>query len=47
MTKPDKKAWKRDRDQRDGIRASLPGRLAALAAAGHIIGKAAMKKSKK
>lgn len=46
MTRKDKKAWKRDKDQRPAIRAALPGRLAALAAAGLPTGKAAKKAGK-
>ena len=46
MTRKDKKHWKKDKDRRDAIRAVLPGRLAAMAAAGQPTGKAAKKKHK-
>jgi len=44
MTRKDKKRWKKEKPGRPAIRASLPGRLAALAAAGHPVGKAAKKR---
>lgn len=43
MTKPEKKRWKKEKPARPAIRASLPERVAALAAAGHPTGKAAKK----
>jgi predicted Fe-S protein YdhL (DUF1289 family) len=46
MTRKEKKAWKKDKDRRDEIRAALPERLAALAAAGLPTGKAAKRKGK-
>jgi predicted Fe-S protein YdhL (DUF1289 family) len=47
MSKPEKKAWKREKPLRQAIAAALPGRLAALAAAGRVTGKAAAKLGKK
>ena len=47
MTRKDKKAWKKEKERREAIRAALPGRLATLAAAGQAVGKAAKKKRKK
>jgi predicted Fe-S protein YdhL (DUF1289 family) len=44
MTKPEKKRWKKEKPDRPAIRAALPGRIAALDAAGHPTGKAAKKK---
>ncbi|MBE9607216.1 DUF1289 domain-containing protein [Acetobacteraceae bacterium H6797] len=44
MTKREKKAFKRAPAYREVISASLPPRLAALAAEGHAIGEAARKK---
>ena len=44
MARKDKKAWKKDKERRPGIREALPGRLAALEAAGHRTGKAAKRK---
>ena len=41
MSKPEKKSWKKEKAERPAIRAALPGRLAALAAAGQPTGKAA------
>ena len=46
MTKREKKAWKRVPTYRDAIRASLPARLHALAAEGHVTGPAAGKKGR-
>ena len=43
LLRKEKKAWKKQKDRRPEIRAALPGRLAALAAAGHRTGKAAKK----
>ncbi|NKE46512.1 DUF1289 domain-containing protein [Roseomonas frigidaquae] len=47
MLKPEKKRWKKDREERPAIRAALPQRLSELATAGHAIGEAAAKKKKK
>jgi uncharacterized protein len=47
MSKLERKAWKREKPLRGAIAAALPARLAALAAAGRIIGKAAAKGGKK
>ena len=47
MTRKDKKHWKKAKERRPEILAALPGRLAALAAAGHAVGEAAKKKRKK
>ncbi|WP_424810510.1 DUF1289 domain-containing protein [Roseococcus sp. YIM B11640] len=44
MTLREKKAWKRVAAYRDVIRDSLPPRLAAMAAEGHIVGPDAGKK---
>ncbi|TCZ65379.1 DUF1289 domain-containing protein [Roseicella aquatilis] len=44
MTRKDKKHWKKEKERRPEIRAALPGRLEALAAAGQRTGKAAKKK---
>ncbi len=41
MSRKDKKHWKKEKARRPAIREALPGRLAALAAAGHRVGKAA------
>lgn len=46
MTKKDRKRWKKEKERREEIRAALPGRLAALAAAGHAVGKEARRKRK-
>lgn len=46
MTKPEKKAWKKEKERRPAIRAALPERLARLAAEGRPTGKAARKKRK-
>jgi predicted Fe-S protein YdhL (DUF1289 family) len=43
MSRKDRKHWKKDKDQRAGILAALPGRLVALAAAGHRTGRGAKK----
>ncbi|NOG69056.1 DUF1289 domain-containing protein [Roseicella sp. DB1501] len=47
MTRKDKKHWKKEKERRPEIRAVLPGRLAELAMAGEVTGKAAGKKKKK
>jgi predicted Fe-S protein YdhL (DUF1289 family) len=47
MTRKDKKHWKKDKDRRPAILATLPARLAALAEAGHRTGRAAKKEKKK
>jgi predicted Fe-S protein YdhL (DUF1289 family) len=44
MTRKDKKHWKKEKDRRPIIKAALPERLAALAAAGQRTGKAAKRK---
>jgi uncharacterized protein len=44
MTRKDKKAWKKQKPARPGIREALPGRLHALEAAGKAVGKAARQK---
>ncbi len=44
MTRKDKKHWKKAKERRPEILASLPDRIAALWAAGHRVGKAAKKK---
>jgi predicted Fe-S protein YdhL (DUF1289 family) len=44
MLKPEKKRWKKDREERPAIRAALPGRLATLRQAGLATGKAAKRK---
>jgi uncharacterized protein len=44
MTRKDKKHWKKDKARRPEILAVLPGRLAALDAAGLRTGKAAKRK---
>jgi predicted Fe-S protein YdhL (DUF1289 family) len=44
MTKPEKKRWKKHKDERPAIRAALPQRMSELAAAGHAVGKAARRK---
>ncbi|MGK7865768.1 DUF1289 domain-containing protein [Falsiroseomonas sp. E2-1-a20] len=44
MLKPEKKRWKKDRDQRPAIRAALPDRLSTLQKAGLATGKAAKRK---
>ncbi|MGG5888083.1 DUF1289 domain-containing protein [Falsiroseomonas sp. HC035] len=44
MLKPEKKRWKKDRDQRPAIRAALPDRITALQKAGLATGKAAKRK---
>jgi uncharacterized protein len=46
MTRKDKKHWKKEKERRPEIRAVLPGRLAELALAGEVTGKAAGKKKK-
>ncbi len=46
MEKPEKKRWKKDKAERPAIRATLPGRLSALAASGHATGQAAARKKK-
>jgi uncharacterized protein len=46
MAKPEKKRWKKERETRPAIRASLPARLAALGQAGHATGTAAKRKRK-
>jgi predicted Fe-S protein YdhL (DUF1289 family) len=46
MTRKDKKHWKKEKERRPQIRAALPDRLAALAAAGQPTGAAAKKKKK-
>ena len=46
MSRKDKKHWKKEKDRRPAIRAVLPGRLEALAAAGLPTGKAAAKTKK-
>ncbi len=46
MTRKDRKHWKKEKDRRPAILAALPGRLAALEAAGHAVGKAAKRKGK-
>ncbi len=46
MSRKDRKHWKREKDRRSAIRAALPERLGALAAAGHRTGKAAARKRK-
>lgn len=46
MLGPEKKRWKKDRDERPAIRAALPQRLSDLAAAGHATGEAANKKKR-
>ncbi|MDB5370010.1 MAG: protein of unassigned function [Roseomonas sp.] len=47
MTKPERKAWKQVPAYRPVIRDSLPARMAALAAEGHVTGPAAGKKKHK
>ena len=47
MTRKDKKHWTTDKECRPEIREVLPGRLAALAAAGQATGKVAAKKKHK
>ncbi|WP_439596936.1 DUF1289 domain-containing protein [Falsiroseomonas sp.] len=47
MLKPEKKRWKKDKEERPAIRAALPQRLHTLSAAGHATGEAAAKKRKK
>ena len=47
MTRKDKKHWKKAKERRPEIRAVLPRRLAALAAAGQDTGKAAKRKKQK
>ncbi len=44
MSRKDKKHWKKEKERRPAIRAALPGRLVALAAAGHRIGAEAKRK---
>jgi predicted Fe-S protein YdhL (DUF1289 family) len=44
MSKPEKKRWKKEKPDRPAIRTALPGRITALAAAGHATGKAAKRK---
>lgn len=44
MTRKDKKHWKKEKDRRPAIKAALPERLVALAAAGQRTGKAAKRK---
>jgi predicted Fe-S protein YdhL (DUF1289 family) len=44
MTRKDKKHWKKEKDHRPAIKAALPERLVALAAAGQRTGKAAKRK---
>ena len=44
MTKPEKKRWKKEKETRPAIRASLPARLTMLALAGHPTGKQAKRK---
>ena len=44
MTKAERKLWKKEKDRRPAIRAVLPGRMAALARAGRVVGKAAGRK---
>jgi predicted Fe-S protein YdhL (DUF1289 family) len=46
MTRKDKKHWKKEKPRRPEIRAALPDRLAALAAAGHAVGTDAARKRK-
>lgn len=46
MAKPEKKRWKKERGDRQSVRAALPGRLAVLAEAGHATGQAAKRKRK-
>lgn len=41
MTRKDRKHWKKAKERRAEIRAALPDRLAALAAAGRAVGEAA------
>lgn len=43
MSRKDRKYWKREKERRPAIRAALPDRLLALAAAGQATGKAAAK----
>jgi len=47
MTRKDKKHWKKEKERRPAIRAALPGRLAALDAAGLPTGEAAAKRKSK
>lgn len=44
LTKPEKRRWKKAKAERPEIRATLPGRISALAAAGLPTGKAARRK---
>ncbi len=44
MSRKDKKHWKKEKERRPAIRAALAERLAALAASGQRIGKAAKRK---
>jgi predicted Fe-S protein YdhL (DUF1289 family) len=46
MTRKDKKHWKKEKERRPAIKAALPVRLEALAAAGHPTGPAAKRKKK-
>jgi uncharacterized protein len=46
MTRKDKKHWKKEKERRPAIKAELPPRLAALAAAGQPTGPAAKRKRK-
>ncbi len=47
MTRKDRKHWKKEKARRPAIRAALPGRLEALAAAGQPVGEAAKKRKRK
>jgi predicted Fe-S protein YdhL (DUF1289 family) len=44
MSKREKKRWKKDKEDRPAVRAALPERIVALAAAGAKTGEAARKK---
>jgi predicted Fe-S protein YdhL (DUF1289 family) len=44
MTKPERKRWKKAKEERPAIRAALPPRLEALARAGLPTGKAAKRR---
>lgn len=44
MTKQERKAWKRVPAYREAILAGLPVRMAAMAAAGHVVGEAAKRR---
>ena len=46
MSKPERKAWKREKALRGAIEAGLPLRLAAMAATGRVTGEAARKQGK-